>query len=92
MKQYRQLSSGNTASARLGLHAAQQHVEQREAEAATGNQEKPEDAGTGAHLTYFLLREKMPAQSILGNVTELLLAGVDTVRASLHAANPTARA
>lgn len=62
---------------------AQQHVQQREAEAATGNQEKPEDAGTGAHLTYFLLREKMPAQSILGNVTELLLAGVDTVSNTL---------
>lgn len=36
--------------------------------------------GSGAHLTYFLLRKELPAPSILGNVTELLLAGVDTVR------------
>ncbi|XP_006897623.1 PREDICTED: 25-hydroxyvitamin D-1 alpha hydroxylase, mitochondrial-like [Elephantulus edwardii] len=63
---------------------AQQHVEQREAEVATRNQEGPEgDMGRRAHLTYFLFREKLPAPSILGNVTELLLAGVDTVSNTL---------
>lgn len=62
---------------------AQQHVERREAEVATGTQGKPEDTASGAHLTYFLLREKLSAQSILGNVTELLLAGVDTVSNTL---------
>ncbi|XP_006859563.1 PREDICTED: 25-hydroxyvitamin D-1 alpha hydroxylase, mitochondrial-like [Chrysochloris asiatica] len=63
---------------------AQQHVERQEAEAAMRNQEKPkDDTEPGAHLTYFLFREKLPAQSILGNVTELLLAGVDTVSNTL---------
>ncbi|XP_058413756.1 25-hydroxyvitamin D-1 alpha hydroxylase, mitochondrial [Diceros bicornis minor] len=63
---------------------AQRHVEQREAEIAVRSQEKPEeDMGSGAHLTYFLLREELPASSILGNVTELLLAGVDTVSNTL---------
>ncbi|XP_007948249.1 25-hydroxyvitamin D-1 alpha hydroxylase, mitochondrial [Orycteropus afer afer] len=63
---------------------AQQHVEQREAEMGMRNQGKPE-GGTEprAHLTYFLFREKMPAPSIVGNVTELLLAGVDTVSNTL---------
>lgn len=63
---------------------AQQHVERREAEVATMNQGNPEKGmPSGAHLTYFLFREKMSAQSILGNVTELLLAGVDTVSNTL---------
>ncbi|XP_062058076.1 25-hydroxyvitamin D-1 alpha hydroxylase, mitochondrial [Lepus europaeus] len=62
---------------------AQQHVERREAEVATGTRGKPEDTASGAHLTYFLLRGKLSAQSILGNVTELLLAGVDTVSNTL---------
>ncbi|XP_015983171.2 25-hydroxyvitamin D-1 alpha hydroxylase, mitochondrial isoform X1 [Rousettus aegyptiacus] len=63
---------------------AQQHVERREAEVATRNQGEPEeDMGSGAHLTYFLFREKLPVPSILGNVTELLLAGVDTVSNTL---------
>lgn len=56
-------------------------MERREAEVALRSQGKAaEDVGSGAHLTYFLLREELPAPSILGNVTELLLAGVDTVR------------
>lgn len=56
-------------------------MEQRETEVALSSQAKPEaDMGSGAHLTYFLLRKELPAPSILGNVTELLLAGVDTVR------------
>ncbi|EHB07627.1 25-hydroxyvitamin D-1 alpha hydroxylase, mitochondrial [Heterocephalus glaber] len=63
---------------------AQQHVERGEAEIARRNQGKPEgDMLSGAHLTYFLFREKWPAQTILGNVTELLLAGVDTVSNTL---------
>lgn len=56
-------------------------MERREAEVALRSEGKAaEDVGSGAHLTYFLLREELPAPSILGNVTELLLAGVDTVR------------
>ncbi|DAA29656.1 25-hydroxyvitamin D-1 alpha hydroxylase, mitochondrial [Bos indicus x Bos taurus] len=64
---------------------AQQHVEQREAEVAMRNQSEKseEDMGPGAHLTYFLLQKELPAASILGNVTELLLAGVDTVSNTL---------
>eukprot|EP00071_Canis_lupus_P052635 XP_538254.3 25-hydroxyvitamin D-1 alpha hydroxylase, mitochondrial [Canis lupus familiaris] len=63
---------------------AQQHVERREAEVALRSEGKAaEDVGSGAHLTYFLLREELPAPSILGNVTELLLAGVDTVSNTL---------
>ncbi|XP_004647093.1 25-hydroxyvitamin D-1 alpha hydroxylase, mitochondrial isoform X1 [Octodon degus] len=65
---------------------AQQHVERGEAEIARRNQGKPEEfmpPQSGAHLTYFLFREKWPVQSILGNVTELLLAGVDTVSNTL---------
>lgn len=74
-------------------HAAQQHVERREAEVAKRNEAKPEeDTGPGAYLTYFLFQEELPAASILGNVTELLLAGVDTVKFSLHVASPTSRA
>ncbi|KAF7468550.1 25-hydroxyvitamin D-1 alpha hydroxylase mitochondrial [Marmota monax] len=63
---------------------AQQLVERQEAEVATMNQGNPEkNMPSGAHLTYFLFREKVSAQSILGNVTELLLAGVDTVSNTL---------
>lgn len=51
-----------------------------------------EEMGSGAHLTYFLFQEELPAPSILGNVTELLLAGVDTVKSSLHVASPPFRA
>lgn len=75
------------------MPAAQQHVERREAEVAMRSQGKSAgDTGFGAHLTYFLFREELPAPSILGNVTELLLAGVDTVRSSLHVGSPTSAA
>nr|XP_045366130.1 25-hydroxyvitamin D-1 alpha hydroxylase, mitochondrial isoform X3 [Camelus bactrianus] len=68
---------------KFGLEA-QHHVERREAEVAMKRQGKPEeDRGSGAHLTYFLFQEELPAASILGNVTELLLAGVDTVSNTL---------
>ncbi|MBZ3882848.1 25-hydroxyvitamin D-1 alpha hydroxylase, mitochondrial [Sciurus carolinensis] len=62
---------------------AQQHVEQREAEEVMNHGNSEKDMPTGAHLTHFLFREKVSAQSILGNVTELLLAGVDTVSNTL---------
>ncbi|KAM8800681.1 25-hydroxyvitamin D-1 alpha hydroxylase, mitochondrial [Rhynchonycteris naso] len=63
---------------------AQHHVELREAEIARRSQGRPEeDVGSGAHLTYFLFQKELPATSILGNVTELLLAGVDTVSNTL---------
>ncbi|XP_066221935.1 25-hydroxyvitamin D-1 alpha hydroxylase, mitochondrial [Saccopteryx leptura] len=63
---------------------AQHHVELREAEIATRSQGRPEeDVGSGAHLTCFLFQKELPAPSILGNVTELLLAGVDTVSNTL---------
>lgn len=64
--------------------SAQKHVEQRESEADVRKQGKTEeDVPSGHHLTHFLFREKLSVQSIVGNVTELLLAGVDTVRFSL---------
>lgn len=65
-------------------------MERREAEVAERSQGRPEeDMECGAHLTYFLFQEELPAPSILGNVTELLLAGVDTVAFSLHVVGPT---
>lgn len=64
-------------------------MEQREAEIAMRGQARPEeDMGSGAHLTYFLFQQGLPAPTILGNVTELLLAGVDTVKFSLHDTDP----
>lgn len=73
-------SRGSKASLPLPHHAAQKHVERREAEVATRSQGRhEEDVESGAHLTYFLFQEELPTPSILGNVTELLLAGVDTV-------------
>uniref|UniRef100_A0A8D2D5Y1 Cytochrome P450 family 27 subfamily B member 1 n=1 Tax=Sciurus vulgaris TaxID=55149 RepID=A0A8D2D5Y1_SCIVU len=62
---------------------AQLHVEQREAEEVMNHGNSEKGMPTGAHLTHFLFREKVSAQSILGNVTELLLAGVDTVSNTL---------
>ena len=34
----------------------------------------------GRYLTYFLTRTGLPMKTVYSNVTELLLAGVDTVR------------
>ncbi|XP_028742033.1 25-hydroxyvitamin D-1 alpha hydroxylase, mitochondrial [Peromyscus leucopus] len=62
---------------------AQKHVEQRESEADVRKQKTEEDVPSGHHLTHFLFREKLSVQSIVGNVTELLLAGVDTVSNTL---------
>lgn len=36
----------------------------------------------GRYLTYYLSQAGMPLKSVYSNVTELLLAGVDTVRIS----------
>ncbi|XP_021513985.1 25-hydroxyvitamin D-1 alpha hydroxylase, mitochondrial [Meriones unguiculatus] len=63
---------------------AQKRVEQQGGEAAMRKQGKPEEGvPVGHHLTHFLFREKLSVQSIVGNVTELLLAGVDTVSNTL---------
>ncbi|GAB1295640.1 25-hydroxyvitamin D-1 alpha hydroxylase, mitochondrial [Apodemus speciosus] len=63
---------------------AQRHVELRQGEAAVRNRGRPEeDVPSGQHLTHFLFREKVSVRSIVGNVTELLLAGVDTVSNTL---------
>ncbi|XP_049639034.1 25-hydroxyvitamin D-1 alpha hydroxylase, mitochondrial [Suncus etruscus] len=62
----------------------QQHVERQAAELAQRDPGKPgKDTGPGEHLTHIMLREKLPVPCILGNVTELLLAGVDTVSNTL---------
>lgn len=37
----------------------------------------------GRYLTYFLSQTGLPMKTVYSNVTELLLAGVDTVRISL---------
>lgn len=56
---------------------AKGHIDKRMAEVSERiNQgEKVE----GKYLTYYLAQEKLSMKSIYGNVTELLLAGVDTV-------------
>ncbi|XP_074082367.1 25-hydroxyvitamin D-1 alpha hydroxylase, mitochondrial [Macrotis lagotis] len=63
---------------------AQKHMEQRETEAATRNIGKPKSASvSGPHLIHFLFQKELPYASILGSITELLLAGVDTVSNTL---------
>ncbi|XP_055520320.1 25-hydroxyvitamin D-1 alpha hydroxylase, mitochondrial isoform X1 [Leucoraja erinacea] len=37
----------------------------------------------GTYLTYFLSTQKLPMRTIYGNVTELLLAGVDTISSTM---------
>ncbi|XP_068777409.1 25-hydroxyvitamin D-1 alpha hydroxylase, mitochondrial [Struthio camelus] len=54
---------------------AKDHVDRRVAEAA--------ERLDGTCLTYHLAREKVPVKVIYGNVTELLLAGVDTISSTL---------
>lgn len=54
---------------------AKRHIDRRVAEAGGRL-----DAAQGTCLTDHLAREQVPMKSIYGNVTELLLAGVDTVR------------
>ncbi|XP_043822824.1 25-hydroxyvitamin D-1 alpha hydroxylase, mitochondrial [Dromiciops gliroides] len=63
---------------------AEKHMEQREAEAAARPVMEPRIAPVSApHLTRFLFQKELPYASILGNITELLLAGVDTVSNTL---------
>ncbi|XP_044535153.1 25-hydroxyvitamin D-1 alpha hydroxylase, mitochondrial [Gracilinanus agilis] len=63
---------------------AQQHMEQRKAEPAAGPTGEPQNSSiSGPHLTGFLFQKEVPAAAILGNITELLLAGVDTVSNTL---------
>ncbi|XP_076967351.1 25-hydroxyvitamin D-1 alpha hydroxylase, mitochondrial [Tamandua tetradactyla] len=63
---------------------AQKQVERQEAEEAMRSQGRPEeDRRPGPHLASVLFQEELPVSSILGNVTELLLAGVDTVSNTL---------
>ncbi|KAM5182343.1 25-hydroxyvitamin D-1 alpha hydroxylase, mitochondrial [Mantella aurantiaca] len=60
---------------------AKGHIDQRMADIAekVSRGEKVE----GKFLTYYLAQEKIPMKSVYGNVTELLLAGVDTISSSL---------
>lgn len=60
------------------MHPAKGHIDQRVAAEAekVARGEKVE----GRYLTYFLSQTGLPMKTIYSNVTELLLAGVDTVR------------
>ncbi|XP_053560963.1 25-hydroxyvitamin D-1 alpha hydroxylase, mitochondrial [Bombina bombina] len=60
---------------------AKGHIDKRMADVAekVARGEKVE----GKYLTYYLAQEKISMKSIYGNVTELLLAGVDTISSTL---------
>ncbi|XP_007067091.2 25-hydroxyvitamin D-1 alpha hydroxylase, mitochondrial [Chelonia mydas] len=60
---------------------AKGHIDKRMTEVA----EKVSRGETveGKYLTYYLAQEKLSMKSIYGNVTELLLAGVDTISSTL---------
>ncbi|XP_048343451.1 LOW QUALITY PROTEIN: 25-hydroxyvitamin D-1 alpha hydroxylase, mitochondrial, partial [Sphaerodactylus townsendi] len=60
---------------------AKGHIDKRMAEVSEriSRGEKVE----GKYLTYYLAQEKLSIKSIYGNVTELLLAGVDTISSTL---------
>ncbi|XP_072263252.1 25-hydroxyvitamin D-1 alpha hydroxylase, mitochondrial [Pyxicephalus adspersus] len=60
---------------------AKGHIDQRMADIAekVSRGEKVE----GKFLTYYLAQEKIPMKAVYGNVTELLLAGVDTISSTL---------
>ncbi|XP_050781256.1 25-hydroxyvitamin D-1 alpha hydroxylase, mitochondrial [Gopherus flavomarginatus] len=60
---------------------AKGHIDKRMSEVA----EKVSRGETveGKYLTYYLAQEKLSMKSIYGNVTELLLAGVDTISSTL---------
>ncbi|XP_028854677.1 25-hydroxyvitamin D-1 alpha hydroxylase, mitochondrial [Denticeps clupeoides] len=63
------------------FHFAKGHIDQRlqeEAEKVARGEEVE-----GRYLTYFLSKTGMPMKSIYSNVTELLLAGVDTISSTL---------
>lgn len=71
------LSQGNKCSFLAHFFPAKGHIDKRMAEISEriSRGEKVE----GKYLTYYLAQEKLSMKSIYGNVTELLLAGVDTV-------------
>uniref|UniRef100_A0A8C5LMD6 Cytochrome P450 family 27 subfamily B member 1 n=1 Tax=Leptobrachium leishanense TaxID=445787 RepID=A0A8C5LMD6_9ANUR len=60
---------------------AKGHIDKRMADVAAkvAKGEKVE----GKYLTFYLAQEKIPMKSVYGNVTELLLAGVDTISSTL---------
>ncbi|XP_068121243.1 25-hydroxyvitamin D-1 alpha hydroxylase, mitochondrial [Hyperolius riggenbachi] len=60
---------------------AKGHIDKRMADVAdkVARGEKVE----GKYLTYYLAQEKIPMKSVYSNVTELLLAGVDTISSTL---------
>ncbi|KAM9319308.1 25-hydroxyvitamin D-1 alpha hydroxylase, mitochondrial [Gastrophryne carolinensis] len=60
---------------------AKGHIDKRMADVADklARGEKVE----GKYLTFYLAQEKIPMKSVYGNVTELLLAGVDTISSTL---------
>lgn len=71
------LYQGSKCSFLAHFFPAKGHIDKRMAEIAEriSRGEKVE----GKYLTYYLAQEKLSMKSIYGNVTELLLAGVDTV-------------
>ncbi|XP_075054111.1 25-hydroxyvitamin D-1 alpha hydroxylase, mitochondrial [Mixophyes fleayi] len=60
---------------------AKGHIDQRMADVAEKVSQGKEVEGK--YLTYYLAQEKIPMKSVYGNVTELLLAGVDTISSTL---------
>ncbi|MEE6471767.1 hypothetical protein FKM82_009366 [Ascaphus truei] len=60
---------------------AKGHIDQRMAEVA--KKVSQGETVEGKYLTFYLAQEKVSMKSIYGNVTELLLAGVDTISSTL---------
>uniref|UniRef100_A0A8C3SB23 Cytochrome P450 family 27 subfamily B member 1 n=1 Tax=Chelydra serpentina TaxID=8475 RepID=A0A8C3SB23_CHESE len=60
---------------------AKGHIDKRMTEVA--EKVSRGEAVEGKYLTYYLAQEKLSMKSIYGNVTELLLAGVDTISSTL---------
>ncbi|KAJ1160035.1 hypothetical protein NDU88_000537 [Pleurodeles waltl] len=60
---------------------AKGHIDKRMAEVA--EKVSRGEAVEGKYLTYYLAQEKLSMKAIYGNVTELLLAGVDTISSTL---------
>ncbi|XP_067385750.1 25-hydroxyvitamin D-1 alpha hydroxylase, mitochondrial [Emydura macquarii macquarii] len=60
---------------------AKGHIDKRMAEVA--ERVSRGETVEGKYLTHYLAREKLSMKSIYGNVTELLLAGVDTISSTL---------
>lgn len=68
------------------LFAAKGHIDRRMA--ADADRIARGEAVEGRYLTYFLSQTKLPMKTIYSNITELLLAGVDTVRSSPRLGSP----